>query len=294
LIPRAAVRQWRAWTVSLPPPWQSRDDRAHFVRLSGRLAWLLWGAVHVFFLMGFRNRIAVLLNWLWAYFTFERGSRLITSTAAEEWEMALLDIVALLDATSIYREPSFPQHTMHRVMSFTPSRSITKHRQLDRDVLSEVAGAFPIRDWKPDFWAGFPNAPNKVRSVFGRKIAVDLKANADEIVRGGDLFPSSRDIALACEAASVGDPASRLGLQLAISALPCFRDRPFGNSSTSIQIFHSSGNKRSSLTILLATEISPFDVFRTRSIMCSAARQCATPVYDHHIDIRRGPHEIDA
>ena len=55
-----------------------------FVRLSGRLAWLLWGAVHVFFLMGFRNRIAVLLNWLWAYFTFERGSRLITSTAAEE------------------------------------------------------------------------------------------------------------------------------------------------------------------------------------------------------------------
>jgi NADH:ubiquinone reductase (H+-translocating) len=54
------------------------------VRLSGRLAWLLWGAVHVFFLMGFRNRIAVLLNWLWAYFTFERGSRLITSTAAEE------------------------------------------------------------------------------------------------------------------------------------------------------------------------------------------------------------------
>jgi NADH:ubiquinone reductase (H+-translocating) len=55
-----------------------------FVRLSGRLAWLLWGAVHVFFLMGFRNRIAVLLNWLWAYFTFERGSRLITSSAAEE------------------------------------------------------------------------------------------------------------------------------------------------------------------------------------------------------------------
>jgi NADH dehydrogenase len=55
-----------------------------FVRLSGRVAWLLWGAVHVLFLMGFRNRLAVLLNWLWAYFTFDRGSRLITSTAAEE------------------------------------------------------------------------------------------------------------------------------------------------------------------------------------------------------------------
>jgi hypothetical protein len=45
----------------------------------------------------------------------------------------------------------------------------------------------------------------------------------EEIVRDGDLFPSRKHIALACEAASVGDPASRLGLQLAISALPCFR-----------------------------------------------------------------------
>lgn len=49
-----------------------------FVRLSGFLAWLLWGAVHIFFLIGFRNRMAVLLEWLWAYFTFKRGARLIT------------------------------------------------------------------------------------------------------------------------------------------------------------------------------------------------------------------------
>jgi NADH dehydrogenase len=49
-----------------------------FVRVSGLLAWLLWGAVHIFFLIGFRNRVAVLLDWLWAYFTFKRGARLIT------------------------------------------------------------------------------------------------------------------------------------------------------------------------------------------------------------------------
>ena len=49
-----------------------------FVRLRGRIAWLLWGLVHVYFLIGFRNRIAVLLDWLWAYVTFQRGSRLIT------------------------------------------------------------------------------------------------------------------------------------------------------------------------------------------------------------------------
>jgi NADH dehydrogenase len=49
------------------------------IRLSGRLAWLLWGAIHVLLLVGFRNRVAVMLDWLWAYITFERGARLITS-----------------------------------------------------------------------------------------------------------------------------------------------------------------------------------------------------------------------
>ena len=48
------------------------------VRLSGFVAWLLWGLVHVYFLVGFRNRIAVTMGWLWAYVTFGRGARLIT------------------------------------------------------------------------------------------------------------------------------------------------------------------------------------------------------------------------
>jgi NADH dehydrogenase len=49
-----------------------------WIRLSGRLAWLLWGLVHIAFLIGFRNRIVVLMDWLWAYVTFKRGARLIT------------------------------------------------------------------------------------------------------------------------------------------------------------------------------------------------------------------------
>ena len=53
-----------------------------FARLHGRVAWLLWGLVHVYFLIGFRNRAAVLLDWLWAYVTFQRGSRLITGPTA--------------------------------------------------------------------------------------------------------------------------------------------------------------------------------------------------------------------
>ncbi len=46
--------------------------------LSGFFAWLTWIAVHIFFLIGFRNRIAVFSQWVWTYFTFTRGARLIT------------------------------------------------------------------------------------------------------------------------------------------------------------------------------------------------------------------------
>ena len=49
-----------------------------WIWLSGRIAWVLWGLVHIFFLIGFRNRVAVLLDWLYAYVTFQRGARLIT------------------------------------------------------------------------------------------------------------------------------------------------------------------------------------------------------------------------
>lgn len=49
-----------------------------FVKFSGFLAWLAWLFVHIFFLIGFRNRFAVLFEWAWAYFTFQRAARLIT------------------------------------------------------------------------------------------------------------------------------------------------------------------------------------------------------------------------
>ncbi len=46
--------------------------------LSGFFAWVTWISVHIFFLIGFRNRIAVFAAWIWTYFTFTRGARLIT------------------------------------------------------------------------------------------------------------------------------------------------------------------------------------------------------------------------
>jgi len=49
--------------------------KLHF---GGLFAWLIWIFVHVFFLIGFRNRVMVMLEWAWAYFTYQRGARLIT------------------------------------------------------------------------------------------------------------------------------------------------------------------------------------------------------------------------
>jgi NADH dehydrogenase len=48
------------------------------VRLSGFLAWCAWLVIHIFFLIGFRNRFLVLFEWAWAYLTYQRGARLIT------------------------------------------------------------------------------------------------------------------------------------------------------------------------------------------------------------------------
>jgi NADH:ubiquinone reductase (H+-translocating) len=51
------------------------------IHISGYFAWLAWLFVHVFFLIGFRNRIIVLIQWAWSYLTYERGARLITGDA---------------------------------------------------------------------------------------------------------------------------------------------------------------------------------------------------------------------
>jgi NADH dehydrogenase len=52
------------------------------IRLSGRIAWLGWLFIHIIYLIGFRNRLIVLTNWAFNYFTYERGVRLITQRDA--------------------------------------------------------------------------------------------------------------------------------------------------------------------------------------------------------------------
>ncbi len=53
------------------------------LKLKGFIAWMFWLFLHVFFLIGFRNRFAVMFEWFWAYLTRERSARLITGDAAE-------------------------------------------------------------------------------------------------------------------------------------------------------------------------------------------------------------------
>ena len=54
------------------------------IRLTGLPAWILWSAAHIWFLIGFRSRLTVSLNWIWNYLTFHRSARLITGEAEIE------------------------------------------------------------------------------------------------------------------------------------------------------------------------------------------------------------------
>ena len=53
-----------------------------WIKLSGTLAWWIWGLAHIYFLIGLRNRLSVALSWLWIYVRDQRSARLITQGAA--------------------------------------------------------------------------------------------------------------------------------------------------------------------------------------------------------------------
>jgi NADH dehydrogenase len=55
-------------------------------KVSGLPAWLLWSLTHIYFLIGFRNRLVVAMNWGWNYVTFQRGTRLITGISGSRIE----------------------------------------------------------------------------------------------------------------------------------------------------------------------------------------------------------------
>ncbi|HSK18772.1 MAG TPA: NAD(P)/FAD-dependent oxidoreductase [Longimicrobiales bacterium] len=58
------------------------------VKLSGFIAWMIWVVVHIMYLIGFRNRVLVMMQWAWAYLTYHRGIRLITGDRQVELQRA--------------------------------------------------------------------------------------------------------------------------------------------------------------------------------------------------------------
>jgi NADH dehydrogenase len=48
-------------------------------RFQGALAWYMWLALHLAYIIGFRSRVAVLVNWVWSYFTYDRHARIIVA-----------------------------------------------------------------------------------------------------------------------------------------------------------------------------------------------------------------------
>jgi NADH:quinone reductase (non-electrogenic) len=76
--PRQAFHYWDKGQLAVIGRGRAVADiwKLHF---GGLLAWLVWTFVHIFFLIGFRNRILVMIQWAWSYVTFGRGARLINS-----------------------------------------------------------------------------------------------------------------------------------------------------------------------------------------------------------------------
>jgi NADH dehydrogenase len=76
--PRRAFHYWDKGQLAVIGRGRAVADiwKLHF---GGLLAWIIWTFVHIFFLIGFRNRIMVMIQWAWSYLTYGRGARLITS-----------------------------------------------------------------------------------------------------------------------------------------------------------------------------------------------------------------------
>ncbi len=70
---------------------------ARGLKMHGFIAWLAWLFIHIWYLVGFKNRVIVLLNWTWSYLSYKRGARLVTSTG---WVTSLEAVPAASSTSS--------------------------------------------------------------------------------------------------------------------------------------------------------------------------------------------------
>jgi NADH dehydrogenase len=83
---------------------------ARGIKMHGFIAWLAWLFIHIFYLIGFKNRLSVLLNWTWSYFFWARGARLITTTGWHPGDHdAIASTRALLNASASAKASAPPE-----------------------------------------------------------------------------------------------------------------------------------------------------------------------------------------
>ena len=78
------------------------------LRFSGFPAWLFWLFAHIYFLIGFRNRLIVMVDWAWAYFTYERSARVVAEPDADAASAPLLE-----SSHGHTHLPGPPEHRAH-------------------------------------------------------------------------------------------------------------------------------------------------------------------------------------
>ena len=81
--------------------------------MTGMLAWLTWSLVHILYLVGFHNRIIVMFEWLWSFFTFGRGERLIATPFEERtrWGRSAASLATSIRAPSPQAPPDAKDQT---------------------------------------------------------------------------------------------------------------------------------------------------------------------------------------
>src|SRR6185436_8748971 len=80
----------------------SDDERplpqvAHGLRFSGRIGWLMWLGLHLLYLIGFRNRLAVLVNWSWNYLTYDHSARTLVESTASHSASPVTEATEMID-----------------------------------------------------------------------------------------------------------------------------------------------------------------------------------------------------
>ena len=93
-------------------------------KVSGFPAWLLWSLAHIYFLIGFRNRLTVAMNWGWNYLTFQRGTRLITGISGSRIEDVMPAVMTVPSSIDVAEPVSGQESTVQSYKKLHQQQSL--------------------------------------------------------------------------------------------------------------------------------------------------------------------------